>query len=82
MKNKPCPKVLGIDEHFFPRKRGYATALVDLKRNEVFHGALGRSEASLKRYLKALPGRDNPTYCHGFVRNLPRNYPTVLPPTQ
>ncbi|QIB66270.1 ISL3 family transposase [Kineobactrum salinum] len=57
--NRPCPKVLGIDEHFFTRKRGYATTLVDLKRNKVFDVVLGRSEASLGRYLKALPGRDN-----------------------
>ena len=54
-----CPKVLGIDEHFFTRKRGYATTLVDLKRNKVFDVVLGRSEASLRRYLKALPGREN-----------------------
>ncbi len=59
MANRPCPKVLGIDEHFFTRKRGYATTLVDLKRNKVFDVVLGRSEASLRRYLKALPGRDN-----------------------
>ncbi len=59
MANRPCPKVLGIDEHFFTRKRGYATTLVDLKRNKVFDVVLGRSETSLRRYLKALPGRDN-----------------------
>lgn len=59
MSNRPCPRVLGIDEHFFTRKRGYATTMVDLKRNKVFDVVLGRSEASLKRYLKALPGRDN-----------------------
>ncbi|SRR6056297_1053541 len=59
MSNRPCPRVLGIDEHFFTRKRGYATTMVDLKRNKVFDVVLGRSEASLERYLKALPGRDN-----------------------
>lgn len=59
MANRPCPKVLGIDEHFFTRKRGYATTLVDLRRNKVFDVVLGRSEASLERYLKALPGKDN-----------------------
>jgi hypothetical protein len=26
-----CPKVLGIDEHFFTRKKGYATTFCDLK---------------------------------------------------
>jgi transposase len=59
MANRPCPKILGIDEHFFTRKRGYATTLVDLKRNKVFDVVLGRSETSLRRYLAALQGRDN-----------------------
>jgi len=59
MSNRPCPKVLGIDEHFFTRKRGFATTLVDLRRNKVFDVRLGRSETSLSSYLKRLPGKDN-----------------------
>jgi len=59
MSNRPCPKVLGLDEHFFSRKRGFATTLVDLRRNKVFDVRLGRSEASLDRYLRRLPGKDN-----------------------
>ncbi|MEM1402944.1 MAG: ISL3 family transposase [Pseudomonadota bacterium] len=59
MSNRPCPKVLGIDEHFFTRKRGFATTLVDLRRNKVFDVRLGRSQASLEGYLKRLPGKDN-----------------------
>ena len=59
MSNRPCPKVLGIDEHFFSRKRGYATTLVDLHRHKVFDVRLGRSEASLHSYLRRLPGKDN-----------------------
>lgn len=58
MSNRPCPQVLGIDEHFFTRKKGYATTLVDLKNHKVFDVVLGRSEASLRRYLERLPGRD------------------------
>jgi len=58
MSNRPCPRVLGIDEHFFTRKRGYATTLVDLKNHEVFDVVLGRSKASLDAYLKRLTGRD------------------------
>lgn len=58
MSNRPCPRVLGIDEHFFSRKQGYATTLVDLKNHKVFDVVLGRSEASLRRYLQRLPGRD------------------------
>jgi transposase len=59
MSNRLCPKVLGIDEHFFSRKEGYATTLVDLHRNKVFDVRLGRSETSLHRYLRHLPGKDN-----------------------
>ncbi len=51
--------MLGIDEHFFTRKKGYATTLVDLKNHKVFDVVLGRSEASLRSYLKRLPGREN-----------------------
>jgi transposase len=59
MSNRPFPKVLGIDEHFFSRKHGYATTFVDLRRNKVFDVRMGRSEASLDRYLRGLPGKDN-----------------------
>src|SRR5690606_19520804 len=55
---RACPQVLGIDEHFFSRKRGYATTLVDLKNHKVFDVVLGRSEASLRGYLSRLPGRE------------------------
>lgn len=58
MSNRPCPRVLGIDEHFFTRKKGYATTFVDLKNHKVFDVTLGRSESSLRRYLRALEGRD------------------------
>jgi len=59
MSNRDCPKVLDIDEHFFSRKKGYTTTLVDFHRNKVFDVRLGRSEASLHRYLQRLPGKDN-----------------------
>ena len=58
MSNRPCPRVLGIDEHFFTRKKGYATTLVDLRNHKVFDVKLGRSEASLRQYLKGLNERD------------------------
>jgi len=53
-----CPRVLGIDEHFFTRRKGFATTLVDLKNHKVFDVRLGRSEASLGPYLSRLTGRD------------------------
>jgi transposase len=58
LSGRSCPRVLGIDEHFFSRKRGYATTLVDLKNHKVFDVVLGRSELSLRAYLSHLEGRD------------------------
>ncbi|MFT0544733.1 ISL3 family transposase [Allopusillimonas ginsengisoli] len=58
LSGRSCPQVLGIDEHFFSRKKGYATTLVDLKNHKVFDVVLGRSEPSLRRYLKRLRGRE------------------------
>ena len=57
LSGRRCPQALGIDEHFFSRKRGYATTLVDLKNHKVFDVVLGRSEASLRSYLRRLPGK-------------------------
>ncbi len=58
LRGRECPKVLGIDEHFFTRKKGYATTFVDLKSHRVFDVALGRSASSLEGYLKQLKGRE------------------------
>ena len=53
-----CPQVLGIDEHFFTRREGYATTLCDLKNHKVYDVVLGRSELSLKAYFERLEGKD------------------------
>ena len=54
-----CPRVLGIDEHYFTRKKGgYATTLCDLGNHNVYDVVLGRSEASLERYFLSLEGKD------------------------
>lgn len=58
LEGRLCPIVMGIDEHFFSRKHGYATTFVDLKNHKVFDVVLGRSEESLKAFLKRLPGRE------------------------
>ena len=58
IRTRNCPLVLGIDEHFFSRKAGFATTFVDLKNHRVFDVKLGRSEASLRSYLRSLKGRD------------------------
>lgn len=57
--SRPCPEMLGIDEHFFTRKKGYATTFVDIKNHSVFDVKLGRSEPSLRSYLRRLPGKEN-----------------------
>jgi transposase len=57
-KNDLCPRVLGIDEHFFTRKKGFATTLCDLGKRKVFDVVLGRSEASLQGYLAGLKGKE------------------------
>ena len=54
-----CPRILGIDEHFFTRKQGYATTLCDLKHHKVFDVVLGRSEAALEGYFARLPGKEH-----------------------
>ena len=52
LKSRHSPKVLGIDEHFFTRKDGYATTLCDLANHKVYDVILGRSENSLKASLE------------------------------
>ena len=52
-----CPRVRGIDEHFFTRKKGFATTLCDLHRHRVYDVVLGRSELSLESYFQRLEGK-------------------------
>jgi transposase len=52
-----CPRVLGIDEHFFTRKKGFATTLCDLHHHKVYDVVLGRSELSLEAYFQKLEGK-------------------------
>src|SRR4030066_2468562 len=58
-RNSPCPRVMGIDEHFFTRRKGYATTICDLSRRKVFDVVLGRSELALDSYFRHLKGKDN-----------------------
>jgi transposase len=53
-----CPSVLGIDEHFFTRRKGFATTFCDLKNHTIYDVVLGRSEASLEAYLQRLEGKE------------------------
>ena len=52
-----CPTVLGIDEHFFTRRKGYATTLCDLRHRKVYDVVLGRSELALEACLQRLEGK-------------------------
>ncbi len=53
-----CPVMLGIDEHFFTRRQGYATTLCDLRHRKVYDVVLGRSETALEAYFQRLEGKD------------------------
>lgn len=57
IRDRRCPRVLGIDEHFFTRKKGYATTFADLSKHRVFEVALGRSEKALRPCLQKLPDK-------------------------
>jgi transposase len=58
IKERDCPRVLGIDEHFFSRKDGYATTFCDLKKHRIFDVVKGRAAADLHEYLMSLSGRE------------------------
>lgn len=55
--SRRCPRVLGIDEHFFTRKKGFATTLCDLGNHKIYDVVLGRSELSLEAYFHRLEGK-------------------------
>ncbi len=55
---KKCPKVLGLDEHSFSKKKGYATTFCDLARHNIFDVVPGKSAADLASYLNALCGKE------------------------
>lgn len=70
-----CPMVLGIDEHHFSKKSGYATTLVNLSKHKVFDVVLGRSEQDLAGYLNRLKGKDK---VRVVVMDLSANYRSIV----
>ena len=58
IKQARCPTALGIDEHFFSKKQGYATTFCDLKRHKIFDIVKGRSAQDLAGYLNQLEGKE------------------------
>lgn len=75
LKNARCPQVLGIDEHHFSKKAGYATTLVNLSKHKVFDVVLGRSEQDLIPYLSQLQGKDKVKV---VVMDLSSNYRAII----
>jgi transposase len=56
-KNDPAPLILGLDEHFFTKKKGYATSFADLAKGKIHDVVLGRSAEELEGFLKEMPGK-------------------------
>lgn len=52
----PSPRVVGIDEWAWRKRRSYGTAMVDLERNKVVDLLPDREEDSVARWLRDHPG--------------------------
>jgi transposase len=55
------PAVLGIDEHFFSRRKGFTeftTVFCDLKKRRLFEMCLGKDKKSILEQVKFIPGRE------------------------
>jgi transposase len=60
-KNQPWPEVIGIDEHFFSRRKGYTefcTVFTDMKGKRLFEMVLGKDSKTLFEKLGVIPGRE------------------------
>lgn len=55
--------MLGIDEHFFTRKKGFVTTLCDLGNHKIYDMVLGRNELSLEAYFHRLEGKSEVKVC-------------------
>ena len=83
LRGAPCPQVLGIDEHFFTRRRGFATTLCDLKHNRVYDVTLGRSAKALEAYFRRLRGKEKvKVVCidlaHNYRALIRRHFPNAV----
>lgn len=70
--------MLGIDEHFFNKRSGFATTFCDLEKHRIHDVVLGRSSDSLYDYLQSLGGREKvQMICIDLSKNyrqIARNY--------
>lgn len=56
------PEVLGVDEHFFSRSKGFTefvTVFSDMRGKRLFEMALSKNKKYLIEQLKHIPGREN-----------------------
>lgn len=59
--NYPWPEVIGIDEHFFSRRKGYtefATVITDIRGKRVYEIVEGKNKMALSEALSSIPGRE------------------------
>ncbi len=60
--NNPWPKVVGVDEHFFSRRKGYSeffTIFTDLKGHCVREAVHGRAKSEVLSKVEHIKGREN-----------------------
>ena len=60
--NYGWPSVIGIDEHFFSRRRGftdYCTVITDMNKKRLYEMVEGKDTKTLMEQLKHLEGREN-----------------------
>jgi transposase len=58
IETQSCPSVLGIDEHYFNKREGYATTFCNLRKHRIYDVVKGRSGKDLEAYLSKLPGKE------------------------
>jgi transposase len=75
LQSRLCPKALGIDEHFFTRKQGYATTLVSLDRHHVHDVVLGRSALAIAPALEKIREKHR---CRVAVMDLSETYRSIV----
>lgn len=72
------PEVLGIDEHFFSRSKGYTeftTVFTDLKKRRLFDACEGKSTKVIIEQMQHIEGRENVKI---VVMDLSRGYRSLV----
>lgn len=73
--SRQCPKVLGIDEHYFTKKKGFSTTFCDLAKGKVYDVVLGRSDLALDCFFRRLESKDR---CKVVVMDLSITYRSII----